>query len=205
MKQDLYEILGVKRDCSKEEIREAWKGMSKRFHPDNAGGDQEKMSQINEAYEILYDETSRTRYDKTGTVKDVPFETRFHATIGPLIAGMVDVPNPENLDLIKQLTESITTIKNTSEQQLKTLTKRISNAQTMLGRLTSDSSGSISAILNGILYDSQKTQVLIEEDLLFLSKVLEVLNTCGYDFTAAEERWLTGGNRFTVQFGPMRD
>jgi curved DNA-binding protein CbpA len=63
--KDYYKILGVKREASEEEIRARWAELTKRYHPDTGGteaGD-EKIRGINEAYEILKDESARSQYD----------------------------------------------------------------------------------------------------------------------------------------------
>lgn len=65
MFKDYYAILSVNGDAPYEEIRNAYRAASKRWHPDaNPGIDTtQKMQDINEAYAILKDSTKRTRYD----------------------------------------------------------------------------------------------------------------------------------------------
>lgn len=59
-----YEILGVSRDASSEEIKKAFRELSKKYHPDlNQGVDQSIQQQINEAYEVLKNVTKRAEYD----------------------------------------------------------------------------------------------------------------------------------------------
>lgn len=66
MFKDYYQILGIAPSASKQEIKEAYRRMSLRWHPDrNLGVDVTQIMQdINEAYRILQDDCSRSRYEK---------------------------------------------------------------------------------------------------------------------------------------------
>ncbi|OTA99849.1 hypothetical protein M426DRAFT_67047, partial [Hypoxylon sp. CI-4A] len=62
---DPYEVLGVGRDANAKEIKTNYYKLCLQFHPDKAGpGASEKFHQIQEAYELLSDETERARYDR---------------------------------------------------------------------------------------------------------------------------------------------
>jgi curved DNA-binding protein len=65
---DYYQVLGVKRDASSEEIQRAYRTLARRFHPDinKDPGAEERFKEINEAYEVLSDPKSRARYDRFG-------------------------------------------------------------------------------------------------------------------------------------------
>lgn len=69
MPKDLYAILGVERGASKEEIRRAYRKLSKEHHPDRHKGDkaaEQKFKEVNEAYEVLSDDKKRAMYDQFG-------------------------------------------------------------------------------------------------------------------------------------------
>ena len=61
-----YEILEVSKDANQDEIKKAYKKLAKKFHPDinKESGAEEKFKKINEAYEVLSDETEREEYDQ---------------------------------------------------------------------------------------------------------------------------------------------
>ncbi|MBI4154857.1 DnaJ domain-containing protein [Candidatus Woesearchaeota archaeon] len=67
-KRDYYEILGVNKSCSKDDIKKAYKKLAKKFHPDlNKTKDaEEKFKEISEAYAVLSDDQKRTTYDQFG-------------------------------------------------------------------------------------------------------------------------------------------
>jgi molecular chaperone DnaJ len=67
--KDYYEILGVAKTASEEDIKKAYRKLAHRYHPDKAGGDTAKFKEINEAYQVLSDKTKRAQYDRFGTAE----------------------------------------------------------------------------------------------------------------------------------------
>ncbi len=68
-KRDYYEVLGVSREASVEEIKSAYRKLAMKYHPDRNQGDkeaEEKFKEVAEAYEVLSDSQKRQRYDRFG-------------------------------------------------------------------------------------------------------------------------------------------
>src|SRR3989344_193582 len=67
-KKDYYEILGIEKNVSKEEIKKAYKTLAKKYHPDVAKdkSTEEKFKEISEAYAVLSDDQKRANYDQFG-------------------------------------------------------------------------------------------------------------------------------------------
>lgn len=68
-KQDYYETLGIERNADDAEIKRAYRSLAKKYHPDLNPGDkaaEEKLKEINEAFEVLSDPDKRAKYDRYG-------------------------------------------------------------------------------------------------------------------------------------------
>ncbi len=78
-KRDYYEVLGVSKNASAEELKKAYKKLAKQYHPDMNPGDKDaeaKFKELNEAYAVLSDESQRSKYDTYG-----------HAAFDPAAGG----------------------------------------------------------------------------------------------------------------------
>lgn len=85
---DYYKTLGVPRNATNDEIKKAFRKLARKHHPD-AGGDEAKFKEINEAYEVLSDEKKRKLYDQYGTANEnqIPHGWAGGATSGNPFAG----------------------------------------------------------------------------------------------------------------------
>ena len=68
-KRDYYEVLGVDKGASPDQIKKAYRKLAKKYHPDMNPGDEEaanKFKEANEAYEVLSDADKKAKYDQFG-------------------------------------------------------------------------------------------------------------------------------------------
>ncbi len=110
-KRDYYEVLGVSRTASQDEIKKAFRKLARQFHPDvnKEDGAEAKFKEINEAYEVLSDEQKRAMYDRFGHSAPGmgggaygdpfggadPFSTIFDAFFGGAAAGQRTQRGPQ--------------------------------------------------------------------------------------------------------------
>ena len=85
-KRDYYEVLGIQKSASDDDIKKAYRKLAKQYHPDLNPGDkgaEAKFKEVNEAYEVLSDSDKRARYDQFG-----------HAGVDPNFGGGAGGGNP---------------------------------------------------------------------------------------------------------------
>src|SRR5687767_8476907 len=70
MAQNYYDILGVKKDASADEIKKAYRKLAHKYHPDKGQGanseNDAKFKEVNEAYQVLSNEEKKSQYDQYG-------------------------------------------------------------------------------------------------------------------------------------------
>lgn len=65
--KNYYDILGVTKTATEDDIKKAYRKLAHKYHPDKSGGDESKFKEINEAYQILSDRNKRAQYDRFGS------------------------------------------------------------------------------------------------------------------------------------------
>ena len=98
-KRDYYEVLGVSKTASEDEIKKAFRKAAVKYHPDKEGGDEAKFKEVNEAYEVLKDKQKRQRYDQFG-----------HAGVGGAAGGGLAVIRLKDLVVLVGKMYSLTLV-----------------------------------------------------------------------------------------------
>lgn len=66
-KRDYYDVLGVSKDATEDDIKKAYRKLAMKHHPDRESGDESKFKEVSEAYETLGDATKKSQYDNRGS------------------------------------------------------------------------------------------------------------------------------------------
>lgn len=68
--KDYYNILGIAKNATKDDIKKAYRKLAHKYHPDKTGGDEKKFKEVSEAYQVLQDDKKRAEYDTYGRTFD---------------------------------------------------------------------------------------------------------------------------------------
>ena len=103
-KRDYYEVLGVAKDASEEDIKKAYRKLAKKYHPDMNPGDKNaeaKFKEASEAYAILSDAEKRQKYDQFGFAAALisirPISAIFSAICSAISSAAEDADRPTAL------------------------------------------------------------------------------------------------------------
>lgn len=99
---NLYEVLGVAKDATPEQIKKAFRGKASRAHPDH-GGSEERMAALNDAYAVLSDPERRKLYDETGATQAGPtLRSRAEDAIARALTAVIDAGADDLLTAVRE-------------------------------------------------------------------------------------------------------
>lgn len=88
MAKNFYDILGVSKTASQEEIKKAYRSLCKKYHPDKNNGDDTKIKEVNEAYAVLGDEAKRKEYDAQSVMGGFGGFNGFRFNFGNMVSDL---------------------------------------------------------------------------------------------------------------------
>ncbi len=192
MSTTLYDILGVPKNASKKEIKDAWRNLAKENHPDTENGNKEKMSEINNAYAVLSAPEKRARYDATGEEKQKPFFNKFASFVDQVLSGIIE--RVENVDTTNIVKEFMTVIDDSFAQlsQHKISAKiKMSKIGKVQNRIKPSTDQTIVLILEAQISAIKSQISVIEEEMDFMKKCKDLIKSYKYD-TDKEEAGARG-------------
>lgn len=141
MKKNLYDILGIKKDASKDQIKKAHRNGVKENHPDK-GGNKEKFQEIQLAYDVLGNEDKRNHYDATGEteIKDA-FQERFASFILEVLIPEIEKSDDLNIDLIGHGIGVLRTELEKANDAIKEYSKHVEKIEKSILRVSKENEG----------------------------------------------------------------
>lgn len=167
--EDLYRILRVEKNATQQQIRKAFRKLSKKFHPDVNDGDDTEFKKINNAYHILVDEEKRKQYDETGTVEKDP-EEMFYKTLGAYIHSEF-IPfmikhDPLSVDVLKIFKKHASTQIEQLETNRKEFNRTVKRLKIYKSKFTRKKKQEI-PIIEGVI---ESTIIKLEKDIRFMTQ-----------------------------------
>ena len=101
---DYYKILELKENCTKEEIKKKFHSLSLKYHPDKNNGEDSHFKKVSEAYETLYDDEKRKRYNIQRLFKNIEFTEEDYRLLEKYYQQFI---NSNEFKLMKLLYQSI--------------------------------------------------------------------------------------------------
>lgn len=187
--KSLYEILGVSRDASKQEIRSAYLLKARQLHPDRPGGSNEAFQELQHAYGVLADEVARRAYDQRGAdvgmSDDERLEQKAHQMMNGFMAMVLQDPDldPENSDVLSLMLASVRRKLRDGEQKMSAIRSSRYKAGRVYKRMKPKQIGRNIA-REAILAQIQSFSGLIErgdQELMALRLMLKMLEANTYD------------------------
>jgi curved DNA-binding protein CbpA len=103
----LYDDLGLRPDCSPDDIKQRYRTLAQQHHPDK-GGDEDIFTKIKLAYEVLSDVKRRQQYDSTGQIyEDISVRSEALQDLSVLVTFTISKINPDRDDLILKMKNSL--------------------------------------------------------------------------------------------------
>lgn len=107
MTKNYYEVLGIKKTDSREDVKRAYLRLSKVHHPDK-GGKADDFNELKVAFDVLYNDESRKEYDETGTVKEKQdYKSLAVEALSGLLIETLESDNPRNYDILSMMENHI--------------------------------------------------------------------------------------------------
>jgi curved DNA-binding protein CbpA len=183
---DLYQLLGIKRGATRDEVRKAYRRKAKSSHPDS-GGSVEQFGALATAHEVLSDERRREKYDATGEIEtskpnnlDVSAIEVIAQKLGLVIHAEHDVTSLDVDALIEQaIREDITARKSSIADQERAI-KRVGRLRARAKRKTEGGDNMLLLVLDWHERSSKDLIKKNEDSVASMERALEILE--GYSF-----------------------
>jgi len=197
---ELYAALGVSTEATPEEIKKAYKNLTKIHHPDVEGGSEEIFKKIAAAYDVLGKPERRKEYDLTGKkdFKDL-FLTQFSDFICNMIIPMLneDTDNPMDAS-IEFLNNSLERF----EKKIKEIEKQVKHLNEKVERITrpDNEANFIKSVILTTIEKMEQSEAAVKEEIKLVHKIINEIKNYKYN----EEDNLDNKGFITFDYNPFR-
>lgn len=175
---DYYEILGVSRNATADEIKVAFRNLRSRWHPDKDGGDDEKMQAINVAYDTLYDADLRAKYDRELNLGSAEDRRQACDQISAVFGLWIDNPHADLNDPVEFLHNSVHETLERIHKDIRKQRDRISRYNRLMTRVKysgPEGDNIFQGTIGGALEDAQEALTALETQLRIVGIVKKLL------------------------------
>lgn len=202
---NLYIILGVSKESTFEEIKKAYRELSKMYHPD-VGGDEAKFIEINFAYKILSNSSKRKQYDTDGYIE--PDESMFRQQVVNKIAVIIDiwvkqvVEKGNNISIIRFFNAQIKNARTDMEGKLDQVKRSLRFMKTSSEQLVykGDSDSLMHQIIQSKIASAKSIKRQLKDELRLVEGVTEELQKYIMDEPSEIENTVNMANGTIIRF-----
>lgn len=196
----LYDTLNVPNNATEDQIKQAYRNLSKEHHPDKPEGDTEKMQELSNAYMVLSNKKKREHYDKTGETKETPFEEKLSQFLVLNFFKALDrTKDVIHTDLCVELKNEINNYLELVYDNMLHAKNDIKRHEEVLKRLKLEETNIIILSLKQRIEISKKNLIINQEEMEFVKKCKVVIASYGYNFDVIQEE---AQQRTYVQWTP---
>ena len=197
-KKDLYNILDVAPNASKDEIKKKYREKAKKLHPDlNNGGNHDIFAELSRAHAILIDDTKRAHYDKTGDDGENPNSLNQAAIqrLMMIINNVIDqyLENPQIIeeDWIAAVKKQLVQVDGQMNKDLEGVERKIKRIKKLESRFKYSGEGPnmLEILIQDRLTSLNKQKFQIQTEIDIVSCVQVLLNEYTFEFVRREDRW----------------
>jgi len=177
----LYDDLGVPPHATPNEIKQSFRKLSRKHHPDRDGGSHEEMAKVNAAYKVLSDPEARARYDRSGDAK-LPLTLRQRA-IQKLAKELINVLITQNEKL--RYSNIVKGLRDGAREHIKGMRKAIGEFELSVPRIKDardrlSGGEEILGIFDQAINEAEESILKLKDDIAVMEEVLEILKPCNY-------------------------
>jgi len=188
--KEYYKVLGVSETSTEDEIRVAYRKLSKEHHPD-AGGDAGKFSKISIAYSVLSDKEKRGKYDNGEKISDIAQEA--HSTLMTVFQGIVNENKKcelKNIDFVSEARQRIAQVNFSTELAINKLNVDIESIKEARERTSESDDGYnyLDVVFQQTFNEHEKMKIEKEYAIKVGEKMLEILDGIKYANEKNEEK-----------------